>query len=67
MKVTVAGRPQVQVVRSGSSYISQDDFRLHFGLGKATQADTLEVTWPDGTVTRRDNVSANQALAIDQP
>ena len=42
---------QRRLVQSGSSYISQEDKRLHFGLGKAGQVDSLEVTWPDGTKT----------------
>ena len=66
--VTRAG-PLVQrrLVQSGSSYISQEDKRLHFGLGKAGQVDSLEVTWPDGTVTTLRNVKANQLLDVSQP
>ena len=58
---------QRRLVQSGSSYISQEDKRLHFGLGKATQVDALEVTWPDGTKTALQNVKANQILDIAQP
>jgi hypothetical protein len=57
---------QRRLVQSGSSYISQEDKRLHFGLGKAGQVDTLEVTWPDGTATKTDNVKANQIIEIQQ-
>ncbi|MEO8659606.1 MAG: CRTAC1 family protein [Bryobacteraceae bacterium] len=46
--VTVANRPMVQEVRSGSTFLSQSDFRLHFGLGEATRADRVEVEWPGG-------------------
>jgi hypothetical protein len=53
-----------RLVRSGSSYISQDDKRQHFGLGKAAQADWVEVLWPDQTTTRLENVKANQVLEI---
>jgi hypothetical protein len=55
-----------RLVRSGTSYISQDDKRLHFGLGTATKADWLEVLWPDQTKTRRENVKANEVLEIRQ-
>ena len=58
---------QTSFVRSGSSYISQEDKRLHFGLGPATQADTVEVRWPDGAVTQVQNVKAGQVLKIEQP
>jgi hypothetical protein len=56
----------MRLVRSGTSYISQDDMRQHFGLGAATEAD-LEVRWPDGTTTRRERVKADQLVEIAQP
>jgi enediyne biosynthesis protein E4 len=55
---------QRRLVQSGSSYISQEDLRLHFGLGSATTVDSIEVKWPDGTTTSRANVKANQILEI---
>jgi len=55
-----------RLVQSGSSYISQEDKRLHFGLGPATQVDSLEVKWPDGTTSTLKNVKANQVVTIDQ-
>ncbi len=54
-------------VRSGSSYISQEDKRLHFGLGASKQADLVEVQWPDGTLTQLSNVKADQILKVEQP
>ena len=42
------GRKYVQEVRSGSSYISSNDLRLHFGLGSAKSVDRIEVHWPSG-------------------
>ena len=61
------GVVQKRLVQSGSSYISQEDKRLHFGLGRAEQVESLEVTWPDGTKTTRQNVKANQRIEIAQP
>jgi hypothetical protein len=55
----------VRLVQSGTSYISQDDMRVHFGLGTATEVDSIEVRWPDGTVTKRDTVKANQIVTIE--
>jgi enediyne biosynthesis protein E4 len=51
-KVTVfaGGHRFVQEVRSGSSYISNNDIRLHFGLGNITEADRIEVRWPNGNI-----------------
>jgi hypothetical protein len=57
---------QKRLVQSGSSYISQEDKRLHFGLGAVTQVESLEVIWPDGTTTKMQNVKANQAIEIRQ-
>jgi len=53
-KITVhAGiRVLVDEVRSGSSYISQNDLRAHFGLGRAAKIDSVEVRWPSGIVER---------------
>ena len=56
-KVTVhaGGMTQIDEVRSGGSYLSQSDLRVHFGLGGATRVDSVEVRWPTGkTETLRD-------------
>jgi hypothetical protein len=58
---------QKRLVQSGTSYISQDDMRQHFGLGTAGQVESVEVRWPDGTVSRLDNVKANQIVEVAQP
>ena len=58
---------RTHLVQSGTSYISQDDMRLHFGIGPATQVDALEVRWPDGKTSKLENVKANQILRIQQP
>jgi hypothetical protein len=60
------GRPQVDEVRSGGSYLSQSDLRLHFGLGRAERA-SLEIRWPSGTVQYIDHVRANQVLRVVEP
>ncbi len=56
----------MRLVQSGTSYLSQDDMRRHFGLGRETQADSLEVLWPDGTTTKLANVKADQVVEIKQ-
>jgi len=47
--LTTGGLTQIDEIRSGGSYLSQNDLRLHFGLGKAAFADSVTVTWPNGT------------------
>ena len=50
-------------VRSGGSYISQSDLRVHFGLGEATSAD-LEVRWPSGVVDRLPGVAVDRVVTV---
>jgi hypothetical protein len=54
------GVEQWQEVRGGGSYLSQNDFRVHFGLGAATRVDRLEVRWPNG------NEQSWQNLDVDR-
>lgn len=62
--VTAAGRTQVRVVRAGSSYLSQNDLRLHFGLGNARSADRLEVMWPSGRRDTFTGLAVNQIVTV---
>jgi enediyne biosynthesis protein E4 len=60
------GHQQMQEVRSGGGYISQNDFRLHFGLGHARKMDLLEIRWPTGSTEKFDGVSANQIVTVKE-
>jgi hypothetical protein len=60
IKVKVGGRTLVDEVRSGSSFISNNDMRIHFGLGAATKIDSVEVRWPSGLVETFPKVSADK-------
>jgi enediyne biosynthesis protein E4 len=64
--VTAGGVTQKGLVQSGTGYLSQNDMRQHFGLGAAAAADSIEVTWPDGTTSRRAAVKADQIMTIAQ-
>jgi len=66
VKVTIAGRDQIDEVMSGSSYYSQNDLRLHFGLGTAEKADRIEVLWPSGLKETFDDIKANQIVVIQE-
>ena len=59
------GKKQIDEVRSGGSFISQNDFRLHFGLGKANSAD-LSVRWTDGKDENYPGVAAGQIVTIQE-
>jgi len=58
---------QRAVVQSGTSYLSQNDMRQHFGLGTGKTVDSVEVLWPDGMTSVQNNVTPNQVLVIRQP
>jgi hypothetical protein len=64
--VSAGGHHQLQEVRSGGGYISQSDFRLHFGLGKATKAETVEVNWPSGQRQVFRDVEAGKFYLIEE-
>jgi enediyne biosynthesis protein E4 len=63
--VTSTGRKQIDEVRSGGSYISQNDFRLHFGLGRAKAAD-VSIRWLDGKVENSNSVEAGQIVTVQE-
>ena len=48
MRLQAGGRRLSQEVRAGSSYLSQSDLRVHFGLGAVTRIESIEVLWPCG-------------------
>lgn len=66
VSVRTQGGPQLQEVRSGGGYISQSDFRLHFGLGRATSVNEVEIRWPSGLVEKLKNLPANKITVIKE-
>ena len=62
--VTAGGRRQRQDVLSQSSFYSQNDLRLHFGLGVAEVADLIDLRWPSGLRETYKNVKAGQILKL---
>jgi hypothetical protein len=57
---------QIQEVRSGGSFFSQNDFRLHFGLGDARRIDVIEIQWPIGTVERITGCDVDQIISVKE-
>ncbi|MBV8857986.1 MAG: CRTAC1 family protein [Acidobacteria bacterium] len=57
---------QKDEVRSGDSYLSQSDKRLHFGLGERTKIDSIEVRWPSGAVDKVTNAKVNSLVVIKE-
>jgi enediyne biosynthesis protein E4 len=66
VRVVASGRAQIDEVLSGSGYYSQNDLRLHFGLGAAAVVELVEVKWPSGAVQSLRGVKVNQVLRIEE-
>ena len=66
VRVVAEGLEQIRQVRSGSSYLTASDPRLHFGLESRTKVDLVEVRWPSGLVQRLEQVPVNEMLIIEE-
>jgi hypothetical protein len=66
VRVTGGGETQAQMLRSGSSYLSQSENILTFGLGSRTQADNVEIHWPSGSVDRMSNVKSGGVVTVTE-
>jgi enediyne biosynthesis protein E4 len=64
VRVTAGGFVQTAEVRSGGSYLSQSDLRLHFGLGGAAKVDRIEISWPGGGTQTETGLAADRIVAI---
>jgi len=61
------GQRQIQEVSGGSGFCAQNQRRLHFGLGKATQVDRVEIRWPSGKIQNLSAPALNQIHKIEEP
>ncbi len=66
IRLKVGKDAQWQMLRSGSSYLSQSELVATFGLGGAAKADSVEVQWPSGQVDKLSNVNAGQTVTIEE-
>jgi len=64
--LTAGGLRQIRYVKSGCSYLSQNDMRLFFGLGDAKMAESVEILWPSGLVQHFEKIPADQYLIITE-
>jgi enediyne biosynthesis protein E4 len=64
VEIEAGGRKQISYVLSGGSYLSQDDLRIHFGLGATTQVDRVRIRWPNGNSEERGPVEADRVITI---
>jgi len=66
VRCVVQGSIQTEEVRGGGSYLSQNDLRVHFGLGEASLIDRLEVRWPNGLEEEWTRVHANRIVTLKE-
>lgn len=66
VRITAGKVTQTAEVRSGGSYLSQSDFRIHFGLGPANKIDSVEIQWPSGAIDRlpADGIKVDAAYGV---
>jgi enediyne biosynthesis protein E4 len=66
LKLTSEGFSQVKEAKGGMSYMSANDPRIHFGLGKRRTVEGLQITWPSGHEDRLDKVPINQIITVKE-
>jgi hypothetical protein len=66
LTIHAGGMTQFDEVRGGGSYLSQNDLRLHFGLGSAAKIDLVEVRWPSGKIEAFKDLAADRIYAITE-
>jgi hypothetical protein len=66
VRVISGSDKQWKMLRSGSSYLSQSELVLTFGLAAQTKADTIEVQWPSGHIDKLSNVNAGQTVTVEE-
>ena len=64
VEIEAGGRKQISEVRSGGNYLSQDDMRIHFGLGEARRVDRVRIRWPNGNIEELGNFEADRYVTI---
>jgi hypothetical protein len=64
--VTSGGTTRIAMVKTGSSYLSQSELPLTFGLGPASKVEQVEIRWPSGQVDRLGPQEAGQTLVVTE-
>ncbi len=66
VRIEYAGEKQWQMLRSGSSYLSQSELVLTFGLGEKTKVASVRIEWPSGKTDQLTNVAADQTITVEE-
>jgi hypothetical protein len=67
VKVISGDLVQIEEVRSGSSYLSQNDLRVYFGLGRRERVDRVEIRWPSGIVQTLEEMAIDSIHRVEEP
>jgi hypothetical protein len=67
IKISSGGKEQIAQKKGTTGYLSQNEPRVHFGLGKNEMIEKIEIKWPSGKMQTLENVKANQVLEITEP
>jgi len=67
LELLSGGRKQIAERIAGSGYLSQDDGRVHFGMGSASKADKLTIHWPSGQEQVLQNLAVDRVLTVEEP
>jgi len=66
VQVVSGSDKQSEMLRSGSSYLSQSELILTFGLGTQAKADSVEIQWPSGQMDKLSSVNAGQTVTVEE-
>lgn len=66
IRLTVGDRTQYRWRVSSSGYLSQGDYRVHFGLGDHSRVDRIEIRWPSGKISILEDIEANQVITVTE-
>jgi enediyne biosynthesis protein E4 len=66
VKIVAGGMTQTEEIHSGGSYLSQNDLRVHFGLGTAEKIDSVEIRWPSGKIENVPGIPADRFYAVQE-
>jgi len=67
LALIAGGRTQIAERIAGSGYLSQDDGRVHFGLGSAPKIDKLTIHWPSGKEQVLENLQPDRVITVEEP
>jgi hypothetical protein len=67
IEITSGGKKQIAQKKTTTGYLSQNDPRIHFGLGKNETVEKIEIKWPSGKVQLLENIKANKIVEVKEP